>query len=200
LQPVIPVSIAKNWNLISRTIVPVISQNNVYASGESEFGLGDVAQSLFFSPKQPTKGGILYGIGPVLLLPTATNDLLGIKKWGIGPTAVILRMQGNWTYGALINQIWSYAGSGNSDVSITFFQPFISYSTSNGMSYSFNSENTQNWNDDMFRGFASVIISKVTQIDKQSIQFGLGPKMFYGNNLANPEWGIRAIIVLLFPK
>lgn len=77
VQPVIPISIGENWNMISRTIAPVISQSDVTAKGESEFGLGDIVQSLFFSPKATTKGG-LWGIGPVFLLPTATDDALGI--------------------------------------------------------------------------------------------------------------------------
>ncbi len=81
IQPVIPISIGEDWNLISRTIVPITYQKNVSILDETDFGLGDIVQSLFFSPKSPTKNGLIWGVGPIILLPTATNDVLGIKKW-----------------------------------------------------------------------------------------------------------------------
>jgi len=131
MQPVIPISLTKDWNLISRTILPVISQHNavgapIEAAGEevevipsgrrraavdvNQEGLGDTVQSFFFSPVKPGPGGIIWGLGPVFLLPTATEDLLGSGKWGAGPTAVLLKQTGGWTYGILANQIWSIAG------------------------------------------------------------------------------------------
>src|SRR5687768_5478695 len=91
VQPVIPVSIGKDWNLISRTIVPVVGQDDIFPGSGEQFGLGDTVQSLFFSPKALTAGGWTWGAGPALLLPTATDDLLGAEKWGAGPTAVALR-------------------------------------------------------------------------------------------------------------
>jgi len=112
VQPVIPFSLNDDWNLISRTIVPVIDQNDFPSPGVSEFGVGDTVQSLFFSPKAPTDSGWIWGAGPVLLLPTATDEVLGAEKWGIGPTAVVLKQQGPWTYGALANHIESLYYSG----------------------------------------------------------------------------------------
>jgi hypothetical protein len=94
VQPVIPITLNDDWNLISRTILPIVDQNDVPFSGVSEFGLGDTVQSFFFSPKAPTSGGWIWGAGPVLLLPTATDEVLGSEKWGIGPTAVVLKQQG----------------------------------------------------------------------------------------------------------
>ncbi len=121
VQPVIPFSLNENWNVISRTIVPIVSQGDIFPSSGNQFGLGDVVQSVFFSPSAPTSSGIIWGAGPVLLLPTATDDLLGTKKWGLGPTAVALRQQGPWTIGGLINHIWSVAGDDNrADISSTF--------------------------------------------------------------------------------
>src|SRR5688500_5032911 len=111
VQPVIPVSISEDWNMISRTIVPIISQHDIFPGAGSQFGLGDTVQSLFFSPKALTASGWTWGAGPVFLIPTATDDLLGAKKWGAGPTAVALKQTATgWTYGALINHIWSIAG------------------------------------------------------------------------------------------
>jgi hypothetical protein len=199
IQPVIPISISEKWNMISRTIIPVISQSDVTGNENNETGLGDVAQSIFFSPKE-VKNGLVWGIGPVFFLPTATNDALGANKWGIGPNALVLKLKGQWTYGALVNHIWSYAGNGSNDINASFFQPFITYASKSGASISLSSENTQSWNNDIFGGFVGAYYAKVVKFGKQMMQLGGGPKLFYGNNVFNPEWGIRANIIFLFPK
>ena len=110
IQPVVPFSLSANWNVILRTIVPVISQDDVVPGTGSQFGLGDTTQSVFLSPKKPGPGGLVWGVGPAFLWPTATDDELGSDKWGAGPTVVGLKQQGHWTIGFLGNHIWSYAG------------------------------------------------------------------------------------------
>jgi hypothetical protein len=199
IQPVIPVSLNDKWNMISRTIIPLTSQSDVTGVGESEFGLGDIAESIFFSPKE-VKNGIVWGIGPVFLLPTATNNVLGADKLGIGPNALVLKLSGQWTYGALVNHVWSVAGSGTNDINATFFQPFMTYSTKSGASFTLASENTQSWDNDIFGGFVGAYYAKVTKIGKQLIQLGGGPKVYYGDNPFNPDWGLRFNMILLFPK
>ncbi|SFN55168.1 hypothetical protein SAMN04487989_1011183 [Bizionia echini] len=199
IQPVIPISISDNWNMISRSIIPVISQSDVTGKGNNETGLGDIAQSIYFSPKE-AKNGFVWGVGPILLLPTATNDALGLNKWTAGPNALALKIKGQWTYGAIVNHMWSYAGSGINDVNATFFQPFITYASKSGASVTVASENTQSWDNDIFGGFAGIYYSKVVSFGKQKMQLGGGPKVFYGNNPLNADWGIRANVILLFPK
>lgn len=199
IQPVIPLSISENWNLISRTIVPFISQKDVFIEGNSETGLGDIAQSIFFSPKAATESGIVWGVGPILLLPTATDDRLGANVWGAGPSAVVLKLSGPFTYGALVNHTWSYAGDGN-DLSATFFQPFLTYAKPDGSSYTINTENTQSWKNDIFAGAVGVFYAKVTKFGSQLVQLGGGPRVFYGNNPFNPDFAIRLNLVLLYPK
>jgi hypothetical protein len=110
IQPVIPTALNDDWNLISRTILPVIYQSDIFPGAGSQSGIGDITQSLFVSPKAPTPGGVLWGAGPVFLIPTASNDLLGSGKWGAGPTLVAVKQTGHWTYGALLNHIWSVGG------------------------------------------------------------------------------------------
>ena len=110
IQPVIPFTLNDEWNLISRTILPIIDQDDVPTRGLGESGVGDVVQSLFFSPKEPTSNGVIWGVGPVFLLPTASDNSLGTEKWGVGPTAVALKQSGPWTYGALANHVESFAG------------------------------------------------------------------------------------------
>ena len=125
----IPIELTEYWNLISRTILPVIHQSDVVGDS-SQTGLGDTVQSFFLSPKEPGWGRIIWGVGPALLLPTATDDVLGSGKFGLGPTAVLLKQEGPWTFGFLANHIWSVAGdSDRADVSSTFLQPFLAYTT-----------------------------------------------------------------------
>jgi hypothetical protein len=127
IQPVVPISISENWNLISRTILPVVDQEDIIGN-TSQSGLSDTVQSLWLSPKALTSNGWVWGAGPVFLLPTATDDLLGTEKWGTGPTAVALKQSGPWTYGGLTNHIWSVAGDDSrADVNTTFLQPFATY-------------------------------------------------------------------------
>ena len=125
IQPVIPIGLSENLNLITRVILPVISQQSMTGVGNSEFGLGDAIISAFLSPVT-TKSGIVWGAGPVILAPTATNDFLGSKKFGVGPTAVALYQKKGMTFGALVNQIWSIAGDAERpDISMLFLQPFF---------------------------------------------------------------------------
>jgi hypothetical protein len=127
VQPVIPTSLNADWNLITRVIAPVIYQDDVFGDSGEQFGLGDLTPTFFFSPRKPTSAGWIWGAGPVLLLPTATDDLLGTDKWGIGPSGLALKQTATgWTYGALVNHIWSVAGDDDRcDVSSTFLQPFL---------------------------------------------------------------------------
>ena len=177
IQPVIPVGLNKNWNLISRTIMPVIYQDDIFPGEGSQFGLGDINLSLFFSPKKPTSGGLIWGIGPVLLFPTATDSLLGAKKWGAGPAAVALTMRGPWTVGMLANHIWSYTGdSDRQDISSTFLQPFLAYTWPSAWTVSVQSESTYNWKTEKWSVPVNVAVSKLVRLGKLpvSLQAGVG--------------------------
>ncbi|MCS5490068.1 hypothetical protein [Algoriphagus limi] len=199
-QPVIPISIGEDWNLIARVIVPVISQNNVFGESGKQSGLSDVLVSGFFSPKEPTSGGLIWGIGPALLIPTASNNSLGTEKFGLGPTAVALKQVGSFTIGGLVNHIFSVAGNENrADVNSTFIQPFIAKNFPGGKAITLNTELTQNWEADATSGTLNLVGSKVITIGKQASQIAIGPRIHYGNG-NSASWGIRAIFVLLFPK
>jgi hypothetical protein len=146
IQPVIPVSLTKDWNLIIRTILPVIYAGSPLPGGDHTAGLGDITQSFFLSPKAPTRGGWIWGLGPVFLYPSATDDMLGAEKWGLGPTAVVLKQQHGWTYGILANHIWSVAGNSDRDaVNATFLQPFLTYTTKTFTTFGMNTESTYDW-------------------------------------------------------
>lgn len=201
IQPVIPISLNDNWNIISRTIVPLVSQNDIFPGAGSQSGLGDVVQSLFFSPKLPTQSGWVWGAGPVFLLPTATDDLLGADKWGLGPTAVALKQDGPWTWGALANHIWSVAGSGNQDISATFLQPFMSYTTKGAVTYGLSTEATYDWESRQWAVPLSANVSKLTKLGNQLVSLNGGVRYWAESTTGGPEgFGFRLQLTLLLPK
>lgn len=175
IQPVVPFSLNSNWNLISRTIVPVLYQDANFAGSGTEFGLGDTVQNLFLSPARPTSSGLIWGAGPVLLFPTATDPLLGTKKWGAGPTAVALVQKGGWIYGALANHVWSYAGdSSRADVNASFLNPFVSYTTDEAWTITLQTEATYDWTTEKWSVPVSTIVSKLTTIGTQPVSLSAG--------------------------
>lgn len=202
IQPVIPISISANWNVISRTILPVIDQNDVPIPGDSEFGIGDTTQSFFFSPKAPTGGGWIWGAGPVLLLDTASDASLGAKKWGVGPTAVGLRQTGSWTYGALVNQINSFAGDGDrGDISSTFVQPFLSYITQTKTTLTINSESAYDWKADKWSAPINVMVAQLLKAGDQIFQLQAGARYWAASPDSGADgWGLRLQLTLLFPR
>jgi hypothetical protein len=201
-QPVIPISLSEDWNLISRTIVPVIDQDDIFPGAGSQTGTGDVVQSLFFSPVKPTEGGWIWGAGPVFLLPTGSDDLLTADKWGAGPTAVALKQQGPWTYGMLTNHIWSFAGDDDrADISTTFLQPFVSYTTPTAWTYSLQTETTYDWENAQWAVPINAVVTKVTKIGDQLVSVGAGVRYWAESPESGPEgWGVRLTFTLLFPK
>lgn len=202
VQPVIPVSIGKDWNMISRTIVPLISQDEILPGAGSQSGLGDILQSLFFSPKAPTSTGWIWGVGPAFLLRTASDDLLGSDKWSAGPTAVMLKQtSGGWTYGALTNHLWSLAGDDDrTDVSSTFLQPFLTKGLGQGRTLSFNFESTYDWKSEQWTVPVNVGYSKVTKIGSQLVSYQGGVRYYLDAPDGGPDWGLRLTFTLLFPK
>ena len=201
IQPVVPFKLNDNWNLISRTILPVIEQDDLPIPGSSEFGLGDVVQSFFFSPKDPCNGWI-WGAGPVLLLPTATDSVLGGEKWGIGPTFVALKQSGPWTTGFLANHIASFAGEGSrDDINATFLQPFVSYITASKTTYSLNAEATYDWEASQWSIPLNLNVSQLIKIGNQPISIGAGVRYWAESPENGPEdWGFRLQVTFLFPK
>lgn len=201
VQPVIPISISEDWNLISRTILPFVRQNDV-PPGNDESGIGDVVQSLFFSPKQPTAGGWVWGVGPVFMIPTATDDLLGTEKWAAGPTAVVLKQQNGWTYGALANHLWDFAGDNDrADVNATFLQPFLAYTTPRFTTFTLNTESTYDWENEEWSVPVNLLATQLFRVGKQpmSLQFGL--RYWLDSPAAAAEgWGLRLTYTLVLPR
>jgi hypothetical protein len=214
IQPVIPFSISRDWVVISRTIVPLIEQKATPSllnpTGEDKTGVGDVTQSLFLSPKEPLGGWLIWGAGPVVLLPTASDEALGGEKWAAGPTVVALTQQKGWTAGVLANHLWSFADKGSDErtreqeTSLTFVQPFVSYLfkktyTTIGV----NTEATYNWeaeeSDQAWSVPINLSVSQMLKIGGRPISISAGPRYWAESpDGAADGWGFRCGITFLF--
>ena len=202
IQPIVPLSIGEDWNLIIRTIVPIVDQQDYPAAEMNESGLGDVTQSFFFSPKAPV-GGWILAAGPVGLYPTATEDVLGGEQWGAGPTALALTQRGPWTVGALVNHIWSVDGEDDrADVNMTLIQPFLSYIVQKTKTtFGLNSESTYDWEGEAWAIPVNMTISQLFKIGPQIMQLQLGARYWAESPDGGPQdWGARVGLTFLFPK
>jgi hypothetical protein len=202
IQPVIPFSISPEWNVISRTILPVAYAKDVGPDNGSEFGLANTTQSFFFSPKKPTDFGLIWGVGPVIKIPTRTDERLGPNQWAAGVTGVGLRQSGHWTYGLLWNHTWSL---NNDDrygaASDTFLQPFVSFVTKRATTFSLQSQSTYDWIDSEWTIPVTAAVYQLVRIGGQRVQIGGGPTYYLASPDEGPHgWGVRAQVTLLFPK
>jgi len=199
VQPVMPFGVTPKTNLILRVIMPLASQPGPTADQRIN-GMGDIVATAFFSPAK--SGKVIWGAGPVFLLPAATNSSLGSEKFGIGPSVVALVQPGAWTVGALFNQIWSVSGANDrSDVNAMFLQPFANYNVGAGLSVGASIEATANWDaEETWTAPLLFNVSKVTLLGKRPVSFTFGA----GPTIASPEggadWRFRFAMTFLFPR
>lgn len=202
IQPVIPFDLNPEWNLISRTVVPLLDQKDLAPGGALDAsGVGDITQSLFFSPKAPTSGGWIWGVGPVFLLPTASEKVLGSEKWGLGPTAVVLKQENGWTYGVLGNHIWSVGGEDQrNDISATYLQPFFGYTTRKFTTFMINTESTYDWKNSAWTVPINLTATQMLRIGGQPLTLQAGARYWAESPQGGPEgWGFRFAVTFLFP-
>jgi len=204
IQPVIPVSITKNWNIITRTILPVISQPELGPNVGSQHGIGDTVFTAFLSPANP--GHWIWGAGPVVQIPTHNSKELGNDNWGMGPSFVVLHLERGspWVYGVLMNNVWSTSkdhqgGSYNNGL----MQPFINYNFKGGLYLTSAPILTVDWkasNKDMWTVPIGGGVGKIFHLGKLPVNSQIGA--YY--NVEKPEfgadWQLRAQVQLMFPK
>jgi hypothetical protein len=202
IQPVVPFSINEHWNVISRTILPIIDQKDVSPGAGSTSGIGDITQSLFFSPKKPTSNGLIWGAGPAFLLPTGSEDELSAKKWAIGPTVVLLKQEKTLTFGMLANHLWSVAGDDDrQDLSSTYFQPFLSHTTKTAWTYGINIESSYDWKGEQWSVPVNVTVGKLVKIGGKPMSITGGVRYWAESPDHGPHgWGVRFVWTFLFPK
>ena len=202
VQPVMPFRLSEDWNLITRTIIPLIDQPELGPGVGDVFGLGDIQLSQFLSPAK--SGALIWGIGPIFQFPTATDDALGSDKWSAGPTAAALTIRGPWVVGALVNHLWSFAGDDDrADVNQTLIQPIVNYNLPGGWFLTSVPLITANWEkdgDDRWTVPIGIGVGKVHRFG--TLPVGLELASYY--NVVRPdaaaEWTLRFRINLLFPK
>jgi len=203
IQPVIPVRLSESWNLITRIITPIIYQPTVSQPiNQGAYGFGDLNPSFFLSPAKPHK--IIWGVGATVVLPTATNPVLGQGKWSMGPTVVVLSQPGKWTLGGLVNNVFSFAGqSSRADVNQMVFQYFINYNLKKGWYITWQPTITANWEATNGGRWVVPLGGGVGRIMKLGFQPVNITAQFYGNAVYPPgtsPWGMRLQIAFLFPK
>jgi len=203
IQPVYPFSIGENWNLITRAVIPVISQPAFTPDQSREFGLGNTSLTGFFSPKQASAW--TWGVGPTFVVPTNTDERLGQDLWSAGASFVALTLPGNWVMGALISNVWSVGGSGP-DENGMLLQPFLNYNIPDGKGWYLSSVPiiTANWeaedSSDVWTVPVGGGVGKVFKLGKQPMNAQM--QAFY--NVVKPEfganWQLRLQLQFLFPK
>jgi hypothetical protein len=215
VQPVLPFSIGADWNLISRTIIQGVSLDkgvpgagtpdglgDVATGSGTQEGLGDTTQQFYFSPKKPTDGGWIWGAGPQVLVPTGASKLTA-GKWGLGPTAVALKQENGWTYGALVNQIWSVSSdSRKSDYSVFYVQPFVAFTTKTYTTVSINTESTYNWKASQWSVPVNLTLTQILKLGKQPLSLQVGVRYWADTpeGIGPKGWGYRFQLTFLFPK
>ena len=197
-QPVIPFAINRSTNIVLRVILPLASQPG--PNGTRYSGVGDVLTTAFFSPSEG--GSIIWGVGPAILLPTATNNSLGQEKFGLGPSVVVLTQPGKWTLGALANQIWSASGAEDrAAVNQMFLQPFVNYNLGGGLAVGASMEASGNWKaSEVWTAPLLFNVSKVTLLGKQPVNLSVGAGPTVVSPSAGSSWRFRLSATFLFPR
>jgi len=201
-QPVVPFSVSEDWSLITRTLITFVDQKDFPVAAANASGLSDTSASFYFSPKSPTANGLIWGVGPVLLLPTASEKVLGTEKWGVGPTGVALKQTGPWTVGMLVGHIWSVAGNDQrQEVNSSTLQPFFSYTTATHTTFGAYTESVYDWREKQWQVPLIVQAGQLLKIGPQILQFAVAAKYWAASPDNGPTgWGLRAQLTFLFPK
>jgi len=203
VKPVVPMSLNENWTLISRAIVPVVSQPGVSGTldDDRKNGLGDTTYQGFFTPAKA--GDMIWGVGPQIQIPTHTDSRLGNNRWAAGPTAVFLFMPGKWVYGTLLSQIWDVTNSGNEDISMFTMQPFINYNIGEGWYVVSNPVITADWEADSGDKWTVPLgggVGRVMHIGKQAMNF----RVAVFGNIVKPDYAsdfnVQFSATFMFPE
>lgn len=203
IQPVIPVSVDKDWNIITRTIIPAVWLPSLYPGDSSTSGIGDVQFSAFLSPAAP--GKVIWGAGAIAQLPTHSNDELGNKNWGLGPSVVVLRLEKGdpWVYGVLVNNVWSLGSSSSPSYNNGLIQPFLNYNLPGGTYLTTSPVVTVNWKADNGEKWTVPLgggIGHIFHFGRLPVNMQIGA--YY--NVVKPDsaanWQLRAQVQFMFPK
>ena len=203
IQPVIPIHLNEDWNLITRTILPVTYASNVFNGSGNVRGPADTQMSLFLSPQAAGPGGLIWGVGSIVNMPTATDALLGTRKWGAGPTGVALVQKGDWTVGVLANQLWTFDSSKTNNDNVinkSFIQPWATYELGKGRSVSVTTQSSYDWINRQWTVPLNIGYAQVVNFGKQPVQIQVGGIYMLTAPTGAPKWGLQATLTFLFPE
>jgi hypothetical protein len=201
VQPVWPFAISDDWNLVTRTILPIVSQPGLAPGQGRENGLGDINFTGFFSPKEAGKW--IWGVGPTVILPTSTDDRLGKGEWGAGVSMVVLTMPGNWVVGSLFSNVWDVSASTGNEINFFTWQYFINYNLPNGWYLTSSPVITADWEADSKQRWTVPFgggVGKIFRVGKQA----LNAQVHAYYNVEKPDikgdWGMRLQLQFMFPR
>jgi len=204
IQPVIPISINEDWNVITRTILPVIWQPALGPDDSSVSGIGDVQFNAFLSPAKP--GTWIWGAGAIVQAPTQSNAKLGNDNWGLGPTFVVLHLEKGspWVYGVLVNNVWSLTSNKQGgSYSNGLIQPFLNYNFKGGLYLTSSPILTVNWKAESGQKWTVPLgggVGKIFHLGKLPVNTQLSAYYNVAKPDFGPNWQIRAQVQLMFPK
>ena len=201
VQPVLPFSISDNWNVITRTIIPIVSQPGLVPGQSRETGLSDTFFTAFFSPKDAGKW--IWGAGPTVILPTTTDDRLGKGEWGAGASVVVLTMPGDWVVGSLFSNVWSISADRGDEINLFTLQYFVNYNLSDGWYLTTSPIITADWKADSNQVWTVPVgggVGKIFRVGKQAMNGQV--QAYY--NVEKPDikgdWSLRLQLQFMFPK
>jgi len=202
IQPVVPFHLTENWNVITRTIVPFVYQPELAPGVGDVFGLSDIQFTAFLAPAKP--GGIIWGVGPIVSFPSGADNSITSGKWAAGPSAVALKIDRHWVYGALTNYISSFAGQGDRGaVSQWLIQPFVNYNLPDGwylvsapiITANMMADSSQRWTVPLGGGAGRII-----RVGQLPLNISLQGYYNVEHPDAGPDWSIRFSVQVLLPK
>lgn len=198
IQPVAPIKLNDDWNMIVRTIVPIISQTETAPGSSDQFGFGDTLQTFFFSPSKASS--LIWGVGPAVHYPTGT-DGLSSHQWAAGPAALVLKQEGHVTAGVLVTQLWSVGGSDRRDeMNTTLLQPFFNYTFPNTTGILVNMETSYDWEREQWSAPINAGVTHIFKVGPQRIQMGVMGRYYLESPSQGPDWGLRFVATFLIPS
>lgn len=203
-QPFVPVRLNEDWNLISRTNIPLVNQPSLIpGDSDDDTGLGDVVQSILIAPQDARQ---LWAVGPAFIFPTGQEEFIGNKKWSVGPNAVALVQEGPWIAGAIGSHFWSFAGDDDRrNVNLTTVSPFVAYTTSpTAFTFQLDVDVLYNWDagneQDAWTIPINFSIAHIRRLGRNLVSVGVGGRYYAESPENGPEWGVRIFLTYLFRK
>jgi len=201
IEPRIPAHVLPSWNIVTRTIIPIVYKPDAMATTGGSSGLGDVNPTFFVTQAHP--GPVIWGVGPDVVLPTATQTSLGAGKWSVGPSVALVVKPRRWTLGFIASNVWSFAGqSGRSSVDKGSLQYFIHYNLANGWSVKTSPTMTAEWekaSGDVWTIPVGGGVAKVFALGKLAINASLAGYGYAAKPSDGPDWQLRCEASFLFP-